>query len=145
MRLSSKRREAGQVTLMLVSFFVLLVLLAAVVVDASAAYLRRQSLNSLADGAVLAAADGVHGEQVYTGGLGDRAKVDPAVAARYVTAYLRQTGALARYPGLIWAVHASDELVSVELAAPLQLPISPPGWDDATTITGEASAVIPVT
>lgn len=139
------RREAGQVTLMLVGFFVVLVLLAAVVVDASAAYLRRQSLNSLADGAVLAAADGVRGEQVYTTGLGDRAQVDQAAAVRYVSQYLQLTGAVGRYPGLRWAVHTSGELVSVELAAPLQLPISPPGWDDATTITGEASAVIPVT
>jgi len=136
--------EAGQITVMLVGFFLLLGLLTAAVIDASAAYLRRQSLNSLADGAVLAAADGVQGEQVYTGGLGERAQVDPVVAQQYVAEYLEQTGAVSRYPGLAWKVRSSGESVTVWLAAPLQLPLRPPGWGDAVTISGEASAVVPV-
>ncbi len=139
-----RRADRGQITLVLVGFFIVLLLLAAAVVDASAAYLRRQSLNSLADGAVLAAADGVQGEQVYTGGLGDLAQVDPEVAQRYVGEYLQQTDALALYPGLQWQVRSSGESVTVRLVAPLQLPIRPPGWDDAVTISGEASAVVPV-
>ena len=139
-----RRTDAGQITVVLVGFFLVLGLLAAAVIDASAAYLRRESLNSLADGAVLAAADGVQGEQVYTGGLGDLAQVDPEVAQRYVADYLRQTGALSRYPGLTWAVRSTGDSVTVRVAAPLRLPLSPPGWGDAVVITADASAVVPV-
>ena len=89
-------------------------------------------------------ADGVQGEQVYTGGLGDLAQVDPAVAQRYVGEYLLQTDALARYPGLEWEVRASGDSVTVRIVAPLQLTIRPPGWDDTVTIQAEASAVVPV-
>lgn len=142
--MTRRRAEHGQITLMLVGFFLLLALLAAVVIDASAAYLRRQSLSSLADGAVLAAADGVQGEQVYTGGLGDLAQIDPQVAQRSVGEYLRQTDAQARYPGLTWVVESSGGSVTVRVVAPLRLPLRPPGWDDAVTVSGEASAVVPV-
>lgn len=142
--MTRRRAEGGQITLMLVGFFLVLALLAGVVIDASAAYLRRQSLNALADGAVLAAADGVQGEQVYTGGLGDVAQVDPVIAERYVGEYLQQTGALAQYPGLRWEVRSSGDSVTVWMVAPLQLPVQAPGVDDSVTIQAEASAVVPV-
>jgi hypothetical protein len=72
------------------------------------------------------------------------AQVDPEVAQRYVADYLRQTGALSRYPGLTWTVRSNGAGVTVRVAAPLRLPLSPPGWDDEVTITAEASAVVPV-
>ncbi len=142
--MSRGRDEPGQVTLMLVGFFLVLAFLAAAVVDASAAYLRRESLNSLADGAALAAADGVQAEQVYTEGLGDVAKVDPQAAAGYVADYLVSTGALAHYPGLTWSVRAAGDGLTVHVDAPLRLPITPPGWDAVTSVTGEASVLVPV-
>ena len=62
----------------------------AVVTDASAAYLQRQGLDSLADGAALAGADlGAAGDDVYTGGLGDdRLAITEAEARAAVAAYL---------------------------------------------------------
>lgn len=140
-----RRGERGQVTVMVVGFFVVVGMLTAVVVDASVAYLRNQSLNSLADGAALAAVDGIEGEQVYSGDLGDRAEIDPRLAERYVEQYLRDTGAVVEYPGLGWEVYPHDERVVVEVWAPVGLPITPPGWDETTVIVGEASAVVPVT
>jgi hypothetical protein len=143
----SRRRDddRGQVTVMIVGFFLVVGLLTTVVIDASVAYLRNQTLNSLADGAALAAVDGIEGEQVYSGDLDDRAEIDPRLAERYVDQYLRDTGALDEYPGLDWSIHSSDERVVVEIRAPVGLPITPPGWDDSTVIVGEASAVVPVT
>ena len=79
--MSSRRAERGQTSVLIMGFFLVAVLLTVVVVDASAAFLRRQRLDAVADGAALAAADGVQGEQVYEGGLGERAQIDP-VAAR---------------------------------------------------------------
>ena len=55
----------------LVGVAILVAVLVAVVVDASAAYLRRQGLNSAADAAALAATDGLQGDRIYTHGLDD--------------------------------------------------------------------------
>lgn len=142
-----RRRDAelGQVTVMIVGFFLVVGLLTVVVVDASAAYLRNQSLNSLADGAALAAVDGIEGEQVYGGDLDDRAEIDPVLAEQYVEQYLDDIGAHDDYPELVWDVHLVGERAVVEISAPLTLPFSPPGWDDSRIVTGEASAVVPVT
>lgn len=140
-----QRSDAGQLTVMIVGFFLVVGLLTAVVIDASVAYLRNQSLNSLADGAALAAVDGIEGEQVYRGDLDDRADIDPKLAERYVQQYLDDVGAANEYPGLAFDVRSGDERVVVEVRAPLDLPITPPGWDDSAVVTGEASAVVPVT
>ncbi len=142
--MNARRREAGQATLLILGFFLIAVLLVGVVVDASAAYLRRQALNGLADGAALAAADGVQGEQVYTSGLGETAQIDPVAARAYVTTYLTQTQARARFPGLVYRVLPAGDSVTVYLSAPLDLPIPPPGWSGAAWVDGVATAAVPV-
>lgn len=136
--------ESGQSALLILGFFLVAVLLVGVVVDASAAYLRRQGLNALADGAALAAADGVQGERVYTGGLGDTAQIDAAAARTHAAVYLQQTGAPAQFPGLVHRVHTAGNSVTIWLSAPLQLPIPPPGWAGETRVTAVASAVVRV-
>ena len=138
------RGERGQVSLLIVGFAAMLILLVSVVVDASAAFLQRQAIESLADGAALAAADGVQGEQVYTGGLGSMAQIDPVVAQRYVDTYLASSGATTRFPGLRWSVHPAGDSVTVHLSAPINLPLAPPGWVQTATVDGVASAVVPV-
>src|SRR5262245_6423025 len=137
--------ERGQVTVLIIGFFLVVGLLTVVVVDASAAYLRNQSLNSLADGAALAAVDGIEGEQVYSGDLDDRAEIDPQLATQYAEQYLDDIGAREDYPGLVCDVDLVGQRAVIEVSAPLTLPFSPPGWDDSTVVTGEASAVVPVT
>lgn len=139
------RTERGSITPLVIGFALLVAVLVAVVVDASAAYLRRQGLDSLADAAALAATDGLQGDRVYTHGLGDRAEIDPEAARRYVEDYLRSSDALARYPGMTWSVTASETTVLVRLAAPLDLPLHVPGVGETATVTGTAAAVVAVT
>ena len=138
------RRERGTASVMIVGLAVVAIMLVGVVVDASAAYLRRSGLDSLADGAALAAADGVQGRQVYEGGLGERAQIDPAVARVYVEEYLRDTGAARRYPGLRYDVDAGVDRVVVQVTAPLDLPITPPGWERRPVIAGTAASFVVV-
>jgi hypothetical protein len=138
------RTERGQATLLIVGLAVVAIMMVAVVVDASAAYLRRSGLDSLADGAALAAADGVQGRQVYEGGLEERARIDPAVARRYVADYLRATGADRRFPGLSYHVAARTDRVVVRISAPLELPITPPGWPERPVISGTAASFVVV-
>ena len=138
------RDERGQTGLMITGLFLVAVLLVVVVVDASAAYLRRQRLDSLADGAALAAVDGLQGEAVYTRGLGERAEIDPVAARAYSTGYLRELGAHQRYPGLQLRVVTTLDSVQVRITTPLDLPLAPPGWADDARVTGHAAAYVTV-
>lgn len=138
------RTERGQTALLIVGLAVVAIMVVAVAVDASAAYLRRNGLDSLADGAALSAADGIQGQQVYEGGLGARAQIDPVVARRYVSDYLRASGADRRYPGLRVRVATGDDRVVVQVSAPLRLPLTPPGWDRRPTISGSAASFVVV-
>lgn len=139
-----RRSERGQTGLLISGLFLVAVLLVVVVVDASAAYLRRQELDSLADGAALAAVDGLQGDAVYTRGLGERAEIDPVAARAYSAAYLQSLGAHQRYPGLELQVVTSLESVQVRITTPLDLPLAPPGWDDGARVTGHAAAYVTV-
>ena len=138
------RREDGQTSLLIVGFFLVAVLMVVVVVDASAAYLRRQRLDSLADGAALAAAEALQEEVVYTEGLGELAALDPVAARRLVADHLARLGAHRQYPGLRYAVSADDTSIQVRVTTPLELPFAPPGWAERTTVTGTAVAVVVV-
>ena len=64
-------REGGQITVMTIGFMRFLGLLAVVVVNASAGFLQRQALNNIADGAALAAADGLSQTAFYRTGRRD--------------------------------------------------------------------------
>jgi hypothetical protein len=139
-----RRDGGGQASLLIIGFAVVVLLMVGVVVDASAAYLRRQGLDNLADGAALAAADGVQGRQVYEGGLGERAEIDPEVAREYVAAYLRAVGAAGRYRGLSYSVDASSERVVVRVQAPLDLPLVLPGLDPRATVSATAASYVVV-
>ena len=138
------RSESGQATVLIIGFAVVALLMVGVAVDASAAYLRRQGLDNLADGAALAAADGVQGRQVYEGGLGERARIDPAVARGYVADYLRATGATRHFPGLRYSVDATADRVVVRVSAPLDLPITLPGLDSEATVSATAASYVVV-
>lgn len=140
--MTRSRPEAGQTSLLIIGFAVVAATLVAVVVDASVAYLHRQALSSLADGAALAAADGVQGEQVYVGGLGDRAEVDPVVAEVYVADYLGALGAAEHYPGLRYDVQVTGGRVLVRVSAPVKLPFTPPGVEGAPVVGSTAAAVV---
>ncbi len=118
----------------------------AVVTDASAAYLQRQGLDSLADGAALAGADlGAAGTDVYTGGVGDdRLAITSAEARAAVEAYLERAGAHAAYPGLkaVVITDPATQTVRVRLTAPLHLPLTIPGSPETATIGATGAAVV---
>lgn len=137
-----ERNERGQAAVLIIGFTLVVAMMVVVVVDATAGYLRRQALNTLADGAALAAADGIEGEQVYLAGLRERAVVDPEAARALVSDYLVAVDAGGRYPGLSHSVETDGERVVVRVAAPLDLPLPLPGVGDVTRVTATAAAVI---
>jgi uncharacterized membrane protein len=95
-----ERDQSGQATIMIVGFAFVLAMAVALVVDASAAYLQRQGLDTVADGAALRGADlGATGREVYTGGVPtDRLDLTAAAVRASVHEYLASSGAYATYP-----------------------------------------------
>lgn len=142
--LPGRSSERGQTALLIIGFVLVIAMMIVVVVDATSAYLRRQALSTLADGAALAAADGIEGEQVYTEGLGERATVDPERARELVAGYLSSVKAAQRYPGLVHVVETDGERVVVRVGAPLDLPLPLPGVAEETDVVATAAAVVAV-
>ena len=141
-----RRDERGQATLMIVGFAFVLAMAVALVVDASAAYLQRQGLDTVADGAALRGADlGATGREVYTGGVPrDRLDVTAAAVRGSVHDYLVSSGAYAKYPGLSFTVDVdrATSTVSVHVEAPLDLPLTVPGSPGTATIGASGSAIV---
>lgn len=128
--------ERGQITVMTIGFFVFLGLLAVVVINSSAAFLQRQELSNLADGAALAAADGLSEEAFYTNGADKAVELDPAEARRLVASYVSASGGDV---GSV-SVSADGDEVRVRIERTITLAIAPPGWDSRTTIVSEATS-----
>lgn len=144
----SERSEDGQATLLIVGFAVVLLMVVALVVDATAGYLHRQGLDTLADGAALQGADlGATGVEVYDGGVPPETLALTAAQARTaVGIYLRQVGAFGRYPGLSYTVTVDPTArqVRVELRAPLDLPLTVPGSPERAVVGATGSAQVGV-
>ena len=144
----ARRDERGQGTVLIVGLATVLAMTIALVVDSTAAYLQRQGLNTLADGAALRGADlGATGRDVYEAGVpADRLELTAAQVRQAVDAYLRSTGAYSRYPGLSYRVRVDPATQSVEvsLSAPLDLPLTVPGSPESATIGASGSAVVGV-
>lgn len=144
-RLRDRRRrdERGSTTPMLIGFALFIAITMAVVIDASAAYLRRQDLASLAEGAALVGADlGAQGEEVYTGGFGDRPLEITAARARTAVAdYLGRVGAHGRHDALRYEVSVSADRVVVRISSSLDLPLSVPGVADSVRVSATGSAI----
>jgi hypothetical protein len=135
------------VTVLIVGLAVVLLMMAAVVTDASAAYLQRQGLDTVADGAALTGADaGASGDEAYGNGLGADLHLDAGLARAAVLDYLRRTGAYTRYPGLTVqvSVASSTQRVVVEVHAPVRLPLHVPGSPGRASIGATGAAGVGV-
>jgi uncharacterized membrane protein len=139
-----RRDQAGQATVMIIGFAVVLAMLMVTVVDASAAYLQRQGLDTLADGAALRGADlGATGSETYSTGVPpERLELTAATARAAVGTYLVETGAHRKYPGLTYDVSVGDAGVTVRLHAPLDLPLTIPGSPERASIGAVGSALV---
>lgn len=123
--------ERGSVTVMTIGFLVLIGLLLGVVVNATAAYLQRQELANLADGAALAAADGLDEAAFYAD---RRVELDPAASRALVADYL------SGHDVASVEVTMTGDVVTVRLERDVSLPLTPPGWPSRTRVSAEASS-----
>jgi putative Flp pilus-assembly TadE/G-like protein len=141
-----RRDERGSTTPLIVGFALVLAMAVAMVVDVSAAYLRRQGLDTVADGAALRAADlGATGEEVYGGGVPQgRLDLSADQIRGSVREFLAASGAYAKYPGLSFDIDIDrpSSTVTVHVTAPLDLPLTVPGSPGTATIGATGSAVV---
>lgn len=140
------RDDRGQVTLLIIGFASILLMAIVVVIDASAAYLQRQRLDNLADGAALYGAD-LGSAGIYTDGLGDdRLAQREAEVEAAVRDYLARAGAGRTYPGIDVGVRVDtgNRSVTVRLEAPLDLPLTIPGSPSNPTVGASSTAAVTV-
>lgn len=112
--------ERGTVLILIIGFAVIAALAVTVVVSASKAFVVRRSLASWADGAAVAAAQGVRADRLYEGGLGDFLPLDQAEANRAVSEYASRHELASRFDDfriLEVSVHGVGDRVRVTLAA----------------------------
>ena len=144
------RDERGQSTVLIVGLAIFLLMAIVVVVDASAAFLQRQGLDTVADGAALAGADAGSNDAdtLYGSGVAAQERLEQAeaLARTAVADYLNRTGARSRYPGLQYnvAFDPTDNSVIVRIQAPLDLPLTIPGAPDRPVVGTQASAVVQI-
>lgn len=138
--------ERGTTIPLIIGFALVLVLLVAVVTDATSAFVRRQGLDGLADGAALRGADlGSGAAAAYLGADdGERLRETETAARSAVAAYLRDAGAYGRYPGLSYDVSVDpvDRSVRVSLRAEVDLPLGVPGVVRRAPVGASARAAV---
>lgn len=141
-RRSGQEAEHGQVTLLIIGFAGILLMAIVVVIDASAAYLQRQGLDNLADGAALHGAD-LGSAGIYEQGLGDdRLLQQEAAVEDAVRDYLVRADAASSYPGIDVSVRVDSvgRSVTVRLRAPLDLPLTIPGSPSNPVVGASSTA-----
>jgi hypothetical protein len=142
-----RRDQRGQTSVLIIGLAAVLLMMAGVVTDASAAYLQRQGLDTLADGAALTGADaGASGSEAYGAGLGDELVLDADVARAAVLDYLHRVGAYTRYPGLTADVRVdpASQRVIVTVHAPVRLPLHVPGSPQHALVGATGAAAVGV-
>jgi hypothetical protein len=138
-----RRGEDGQMTVLIIGFTIVILLMVVVVTDISKVFLVRRDLDATADGAVLAAANGL--AAVYAQpGAGGNAAIDPEQARRLTADYLDQIAAGNRFDDLDWSVDVEGTTVTVQLTSTADLPFQPPGFPGTAPVTSESAAIVPI-
>ncbi|WP_133977966.1 Tad domain-containing protein [Kribbella voronezhensis] len=130
-------------TVLIIGFAAVVLMMIVVVTDISKVFLVRRDLDATADGAVLAAANGL--AAIYAqDGSGENAQLDPDEARRLTAEYLDSVGASNRFDGLDWTADVTGTTVTVHLSSAVDLPFAPPGWQGTADIGSDAAAVVPI-
>lgn len=130
-------------TVLIVGFAAVVLMMIVVVTDISKVFLVRRDLDATADGAVLAAANGLAAIYAQPSAAGN-AEIDPEQARRLTAEYLDSVDAGNRFSGLDWSADVTGTTVTVTLTSSVDLPFEPPGWQGSADIASDAAAVVPI-
>ncbi|MFC0626589.1 Tad domain-containing protein [Kribbella deserti] len=126
-------------TVLIIGFATVVLLMVAAVTDISKTFLVRRDLDATADGAVLAAANGL---ALHRGTSGPTADIDPEAASRLTAEYLDAVNATASFDDLTWSTVVEGQTVVVTLTTTVDLPFEPPGWTTTREVAATAAAIV---
>ncbi len=136
--------DERSITVLVLGYFLVCVLLVTVVVNVSKVLLVRRSLAGAADGAAVAASNGLDERQIYRGDLGEAVPLSDAAAGALVEDYVDAAGLAAHFEGFqIVAVDTDGEAATVTFAAVVPLPfvnLLSADYADGVPLTATASA-----
>ena len=136
--------------LLIIAFIAISLSFVLMAIDAADVFLAQRSLSSLADGAALAAAQGVDRSALYTGPPTCRLPLSPEGAEAAVSAYLSTASAPTDLRPIQVSVDAASETVTVTLGQLVQLPMQGllgsihARWASGVPISSSASAQAPI-
>jgi len=143
----SGRRPAGEdgsVLVLVLGLTAVLLALVAVVVDVSAVVLARRGVSSAADGAAVAAAQGLDLDAFYRGGVDGGVPLSEQEVARRVAEYADE--AAVGQPGLALESSVEDGVTARVLATrTVALPLGGRLGRDGVTVRAQARARAPLT
>lgn len=116
------RDDRGSVLILGVGWVAVCLLSVVVLVDASAAFLQRRQLVSLADAAALAGAQAIDLDAYYERGASTATRLAPALVPVRVRTHLERAGAGGIEGLMLEDVSSDGQGVRVRLSTPLRLP-----------------------
>jgi len=116
------RGDRGSVLILGVGWVAVCLLALVVLVDASAAFLQRRELVSLADAAALAGAQAIDLDAYYDRGASSATQLEPRLVPIRVRHHLDRAGAASVDGLVVEEVSSNGESVRVRLSTPLHLP-----------------------
>jgi Flp pilus assembly protein TadG len=128
--------ERGQLLPLIIGFGIIIMLLCAVVFDAAQVFTYRRGLSAIADGAALAATNGIDKAAIYSGGIADRVELSEQLAQEEVDRYT------AGYQSLNCLSDVGTAEVTVSCTGSVRLPIvnAISGGQGRITINVQATA-----
>lgn len=111
--------ERGQLLPLVIGFGIIILLLCTVVFDAAQVFVYRRALHAIADGAALAATNGINKAAIYSSGVSDRVELSQQLAEDEVRRYVADGG----YQSLTCAANVGATQVTVACNGTVELPI----------------------
>lgn len=124
-----------------IGLFVVVVSMCTLGADVSSLWVTRHGLDSVADGAALAAAQAIDADSIYRHGLTNPVQLSSTLAKKKVNAYVASAKVTSRFAGFkIRAVTVSKSRVHVELQCAADLPFGylVPGGGGVVMASAEA-------
>ena len=142
--MSRRRRDDGQITLVIIGFVMIVVLAVGVVANAAKVFVYRRSLASWADGAAIAAAQSVAEDVLYAGETVEVLPISATGARRVVDDYVERNRLADRFEDMRVAVGIDPAAATVTVEFGVRVPLVLSGDAAGVSVSAAATATAPL-